>query len=141
MDVQKLREELEQEIRGLELERVRIEERLAEKQRTLARLGASDGVGNLVRHSIGLVHSRKSITALGSHHYEVNGSRFENSGQLLDHFNVPHYFSKKNPGKDGAQREILRWAKGHPGLARTVSVVLANGIRTDLHMAVLTISP
>ena len=81
------------------------------------------------------VPARKTITELGPHHYEVGGSTFKNPGQVLDHFSVPHYFSKKNPGKDAASREIIRWAKQNPDQAQTVMVVLANGNKMDLHMA------
>ena len=85
------------------------------------------------------VSARKTITDLGPHHYEVGGSTFKNSGQVLDHLGVPHYYSKKNPGKDAAAREIIRWAKQNPGPAQAVMVVLANGNRMDLHMAISNI--
>lgn len=137
MDVQSLRETLRKEIRDLELENARIQERLAEKQRLLDRLEDSPSVNNTIAtlpSPVG-VPRRKTITALGPHHYEVGMLTFKNPGQVLDHFGVPHYFSKQNSGRDAASREILRWAKQNPNEARTVLVVLANGTKTDLHMA------
>lgn len=143
MDVERLAQELRVEIRALELERVRIEERLAEKQRTLSRLEGVHSVnaGDPQAPGPALLHARKSITALGPHHYEVGTFRFENSGQLLDHFNAPHYFSKKNRGKDAAAREILRWAKQNPLQAQTVEVVLHNGTRLGLYEASNQVAP
>ena len=85
------------------------------------------------------VPARRTITALGRHHYEVGKLTFKNPGQVLDHFGIPHYYSVQNPGKDAASREILRWAKQDPNQARTVMVVLANGTKTDLHMAMSNI--
>ena len=143
MDVEILAQELGVEIRTLELERVRIEERLAEKQRTLSRLEGFSRVngGDSQAKEPVLVHARKTITALGPHHYEIGTFRFENSGLLLDHFNAPHYYSKKNRGKDAAAREILRWAKQNPHQAQTVEVVLHNGIRLGLYEAANQVSP
>ena len=143
MDVERLAQELRVEIRALELERVRIEERLAEKQRTLSRLEGVPSVIGGDPQAVGraLLHARKTITALGPHHYKVGTFRFENSGQLLDHFNAPHYYSKKNRGNDAAAREILRWAKRNPSQAQTVEVVLHNGNRLDLYKAANQVAP
>ena len=137
MDIQGLRETLRKEIRDLELETARIEERLAEKQRMLKRLEESQGEDTTMVPPLSPVRmaARKTITALGRHHYEIGKLTFKNPGQVLDHFGVPHYYSNQNPGKDAASREILRWAKQDSNQARTVMVVLANGTTMDLHMA------
>jgi hypothetical protein len=139
MDLARLRGELQKEIRDLELEKARLEERLAEKQRTLTRLGETQGVnggGSLAPRPMPNP-GRKTITALGPHHYEIGTLRLRNPGEILDHFNHPHYFSKKNPRKnDGAAREILRWAKQNPAAAHTVRVVFPNGNSRDLWTAV-----
>jgi len=140
-NLEELQGELKKEIRLLEIEMIRLEERLNEKRRILAMLRV-DGEPRDVPLLLRPKSARKSITALGEHYYEVAGKRFNNPGQLLDHFNVPHYFSARNPGKgDAAAREILRWTKRNPAQARTVSVVLSNGSRMDLYMAVTKVWP
>ena len=69
--------------------------------------------------------ARRTISALGKHHYEVDGLRFPNAGQMLDHLDVPHYFSRKHPKQgDAAAREVMRWSKRNPSLAGEVTVVL-----------------
>ena len=142
MDVKVLRETLQNEINELELERVRVEERLAEKRRTIRRLDGSQGVNGNVRALPHPVPGRKTITTLQPHNYEVGILRFKTPGEVLDHFGIPHYYSKKSPGKkDAAAREILRWAKQDPNQARTVTVVLTNGTSMDLYMAATTVSP
>ena len=141
-DVEELQGELEKEISLLEIENIRIQERLNEKRRLLARLGPDRSLVRDVSPPLRPKSGRRSITALGEHHYEVAGKRFNNPGQLLDQFNVPHYFSARNPGKrDAAAREILRWAKRNPVQARTISVILSNGTQMDLHMAVTKVWP
>lgn len=137
MDVQSLRETLQKEVRDLELEAVRIEERLAEKQRMLNRLGEAQTEKITAAPLLSPIRepARKTITALGRHHYELGNLTFKYPGQVLDHFGVPHYYSKQNSGKDAASREILRWATQDPNQARTVTVVLANGTKMDLHLA------
>ena len=141
MDVQTLREVLGQEIRDLELDNARIEERIAEKQLMLNRLDEFQAVTTAdppPPAPVG-VPTRKTITALGPHHYEVGTLTFRNPGEVLDHFGVAHYYSKQNSGKDAASREILRWSKQNPKQAQTVLVVSANGTKMDLHMAVSNI--
>ena len=137
MDMNSLREALRTEIRDLELETARIEERLAEKQRMLTRLEGSqiENSSGIPQLSSVRITGRKTITNLGRHYYELGKLTFKSPGQVLDHFGVAHYFSKRNPGKDAASREILRWAKQYPDQARTVTVVLANGTKINLHKA------
>ena len=141
MDVQSLQETLRKEIRDLELESARIEERLAEKQRMLNRLEDSQPANTTMIPRLRPMRmpARKTIKALGRHHYELGKLTFQYPGQVLDHFGAPHYYSKQNPGKDAAAREILRWAKQDPIQARSVTVVLANGDKMDLHMATTNI--
>ena len=140
--IEELQDELQKEISALDLERIRIEERINEKRRILGRLTIAEGRTRVTSLPMRRVNVRKSITALGHHHYEVGGQRFKNPGQLLDHFNVAHYFSVKNPHKkDAAAREILRWAKRNSSQARTVAVVLSNGTKTDLFAAVSRVWP
>jgi hypothetical protein len=140
-NLEELQDELEKDIRLLEIDMIRLDERLNEKRRILAKLRI-DGNPRGVSLPLSPKSARKSITALGQHYYEVAGKRFNNPGQILDHFNAPHYFSARTPGKgDAAAREILRWAKRNPNQARTVSVVLSNGSRVDLHMAVTKVWP
>ncbi len=89
------------------------------------------------RVSGGTAAGRHSISALGKHHYEVDGLRFPNAGQMLDHLDVPHYFSRKYPKQgDAAAREVMRWARRNPELAAGVAVVLADGTRMGLDAAV-----
>ena len=85
---------------------------------------------------------RHTISVLGKHHYEVDGLRFSNAGQMLDHLDVPHYFSRKYPKQgDAAAREVMRWAKRNPSLAGGVTVVLADGARMGLDAAVRQVWP
>ena len=151
--------ELEDEIRDFELRMARLEGRLEEKRSLLCRLRqvsldpqepapppapagptavpastpAGDGAAS---------GGRRSISALGKHHYEVDGLRFPNAGQMLDYMDVPHYFSRNYPKQgDAAAREVMRWAKRNPFLAQRVSVVLAGGARMGLDAAVNEIWP
>ena len=56
---------------------------------------------------------------------------------MLDHLDVPHYFSRKYPKQgDAAAREVMRWARRNPELAAGVAVVLADGTRMGLDAAV-----
>ena len=154
IDLENLQRELEEEIRDLELERAVCDARLEEKRLLLSRLSQDAPVEQpappaetpeppaLPAAVVPASGGRVSITGLGKHHYEADGQRFKNAGQLLDHFNVPHQFSHKHPGKgDAAAREILRWARRSPRLAATVAVVLADGSRMGLDAAVDRIWP
>ncbi len=133
-----LREELRNEVRELELEIVRLGERLAEKSRLLTRLEVDTGESRPPPLTPLRGNGIRSITALPIDHYEVDGQRFRNAGHVLDYFNAPHYFSKKNPGKkDQATREIIRWARRNPSEARTVTVVFRDGTSSDLYTAVM----
>ena len=147
-NVGELEAELTKEIRELEVETVRLDGRLEEKRRILARLkgiaGEIDGATAAQRFPIISIvgGGRKTVTMMGKHRYEVDGQRFSNPGQLLDHFDVPHYYSRRYPKKgDAAAREIIRWAKRNPSLSRQVTVVLHTGTTTDLYTATLSISP
>lgn len=150
IDLEKLRTELEEEIRGLELQKAVCDARLEEKRHLLSRLSqdtpqepvpAPEAPAQPVA-SAGAPGGRVSITDLGKHHYEAAGMRFKNAGLLLDHFDVPHYFSKKHPKHgDAAAREILRWSRRSPQLASTVAVVLSDGSRMALDAAVDRIWP
>ena len=157
-----LERELEDEIRDFELSMARLEGGLEEKRSLLSRLrqvthytqepaapvapaapiapaavAASTPAGDGAAGG-----GRRSISALGKHHYEVDGLRFPNAGQMLDHLDVPHYFSRKYPKQgDAAAREVMRWAKRNPFVARRVSVVLAGGARMGLDAAVNEIRP
>ena len=72
----------------------------------------------------------------------MNGLQFPNAGQMLDHLDVPHYFSRQHPKQgDAAAREVMRWAKRNPSLAGEVTVVLADGRRVGLDAAVNEIWP
>ena len=149
IDLGEIEKELEEEIRELELEKAGYEARLDEKRRLLSRLrhGAAEQPSapapeDPVQSSAIVNSGRVSITDLGKHHYETAGQRFKNAGQLLDHFDVPHYFSHKHPKKgDAAAREILRWTRRSPNLAATVAVVLSDGSRMGLDTAVNHIWP
>ena len=151
VDLEKLRSELEEEIRDLELQRAVCDARLEEKRLLLSRLQqdapieqpapAPEAPAQPVVPPV-TPSGRVSITDLGKHHYETAGLRFKNAGQLLDHFDVPHYFSRKHPKKgDAAAREILRWTRRSPQLAASVAVVLADGSRMALDTAVDRIWP
>ena len=147
-DLMELENELENEIWELELQRARNDGQLEEKRRLLMRLrhtGNKEAVpvkAYPARLGDGIDGSRRKITDLGKHHYEVAGKRYRYPGQVLDHFNAPHYFSRAHPKKgDAASREILRWTKRNPSLASMVFVVLSDGTRMDLHTAVSRIWP
>jgi hypothetical protein len=147
-NLMELESDLENEIRELELQKARHDGQLEEKRRLLMKLRQIDNREAVpveaypTRPGNGFDGGRKRITDLGKHHYEVGGERYRYPGQVLDHFNAPHYFSRKHPKKgDAASREILRWAKRNPSLASTVSVVLADGTNMDLHTAVTRIWP
>ena len=135
--MKELVDQLEAEIRDLEMKQARLEAALEEKRGLLVRLKGS-------RENLLKVPTRgpKSITALGPHIYEFSGQQFKNAGLLLDCLRVPHYFSPKNGGKgDTATREILRWAKKNPVQSGNVTVILANGTRMSLYEAVKRIWP
>ena len=157
-----LERELEDEIRDFELSMARLEGGLEEKRSLLSRLRqvthytqepaapvapaapiAPAAVAASTLAGDGAAGGgRRSISALGKHHYEVDGLRFPNAGQMLDHLDVPHYFSRKYPKQgDAAAREVMRWAKRNPFVARRVSVVLAGGTRMGLDAAVNEIRP
>ncbi len=156
IDLSELQRELEEEIRDLELQKAVCDARLEEKRLLLSRLRQDDAPveqpappaetpephAQPAAVASPASGGRVSITGLGKHHYEADGQRFKNAGLLLDHFNVPHQFSHKHPGKgDAAAREILRWARRSPRLAATVAVVLADGSRMGLDAAVDRIWP
>jgi hypothetical protein len=142
INVQSMREELRKDIRKLELEEARIQERRAEKERMLELLTKVEDIGETegaipVLHHPMAVSKRRTIAALGPHYYKIGNTTLKTPGEVLEHFNVPHYYSKKNPGRgDTAHRQILRWANQDPVRARTVLVVLANGSTMDLNSAV-----
>ena len=148
-DMSELERELEEEIRELELEKAGYDARLEEKRRLLSRLrrGAVEeqptpALEAPAQDTSSAGSGRVSITDLGKHHYETAGQRFKNAGQLLDHFDVPHYFSHKHPKKgDAAAREILRWTRRSRQLAATVAVALSDGSRMGLDTAVNRIWP
>ncbi|MDE2860544.1 MAG: hypothetical protein OYI31_08130 [Chloroflexota bacterium] len=150
-----LQQELEAEVRDFEIRMARLEGQLDEKRSLLARLRqfthespAPVEPPPVPSHSTAgtaIVASgagRRTISALGRHHYEVSGLRFHNAGQMLDYLDVPHYFSRKYPKQgDAAAREVMRWAKRNPSLASTVTVVLSDGTRMGLDAAVSEIWP
>lgn len=158
-DTLELQRELESEVRDLEVTMARLEGRLDEKRSLAARLREATGSSQVSQvsqapstpaaeavpipmDSGAAGAARRTISALGKHHYEVNGLRFPNAGQMLDHLDVPHYFSRKHPKQgDAAAREVMRWAKRNPSLAREVTVVLADGRRVGLDAAVHEIWP
>ena len=154
-----LQRELEFEVRDLEIRMARFEGQLDEKRSLLARLReatwdsqvsqvtqapsrpAAEAVPVQV-DSGATGAARRTISALGKHHYEVDGLKFPNAGQMLDHLDVPHYFSRKHPKQgDAAAREVMRWAKRNPSLAGEVTVVLEDGRRVGLGAAVHEIWP
>ncbi len=129
--------ELEKEIRDLEVEIIRLQERLAEKRRILGRVGGDAGGGDVAAFPVRPGAGARSIASLDIDHYEVGDQRFQEPGHVLDHFDVPHYFSSKYPGKgDQAAREILRWARRNPVRAQGIRVVFADAKATDLYTAV-----
>ncbi len=154
-----LQRELESEVRDLEVRMARLEGQLEEKRNILDRL--RDVFQTSQVSQVSQAHSepaaeamptetdngvsgaaRRTISALGKHQYEVDGLRFPNAGQMLDHLDVPHYFSRKHPKQgDAAAREVMRWAKRNPSLAGEVTVVLADGRRMGLDAAVSEIWP
>ena len=148
-----LQRELEAEVRDLELRSARLEGQLDEKRSLLGRLAQATGgapvppppaaeAAHVPAENGASGGARRTISALGKHHYEVNGLRFPNAGQMLDHLDVPHYFSRKHPKQgDAAAREVMRWAKRNPLLAGEVTVVLADGRRMGLDAAVNEIWP
>ena len=151
-----LQRELEAEVRDFELRMAHMEGRLDEKRSLLARLRQApqdsqpaptppvpEAVAGPVLVGNGASsRGRRTISALGKHHYEVGGLRFPNAGQMLDHLDVPHYFSRQYPKQgDAAAREVMRWARRNPEVAGKVTVVLADGRRMGLDAAVNEIWP
>ena len=148
-----LQRELETEVRDLEVRMARHEGQLDEKRSLLARLVQATGGSQMLpapateaatvpAENGASGGARRTISALGKHHYEVNGLQFPNAGQMLDHLDVPHYFSRHHPKQgDAAAREVMRWAKRNPSLAGEVTVVLADGRRVGLDAAVNEIWP
>jgi hypothetical protein len=109
-------EELKRDIAGLKV-------RIDEKRKLSTRLSQIPRVQH--RQS----GKRISITALGKiDHYETDEAYLSTPGDVLDHFDQPHYFSNKYPGrKDEAAREIIRWARNNPIAAKKVRIFLADG--------------
>ena len=154
-----LQRELESEVQDLEVRMARLEGQLDEKRSLLERLRqatealqvsqvtqapsrpAAEAVPVHV-DNVATGAARRTISALGKHHYEVDGLKFPNAGQMLDHLDVPHYFSRKHPKQgDAAAREVMRWAKRNPSHAGEVTVVLEDGRRVGLGTAVHEIWP
>ena len=151
-----LQRELKAEIRDFEIRMARLEGQLDEKRSLLSRLQqyTHESAAPVELPTVSLTPAvngpagvasgtgRRTISALGKHHYEVNGLRFPNAGQMLDHLDVPHYFSRRYPKQgDAAAREVMRWAKRNPSLACEVTVVLSDGTRMGLDAAISQIWP
>ena len=100
-----LERELEDEIRDFELSIARLEGGLEEKRSLLSRLrqathytqesavpvapaapiAPADVAASTLAGDGAAGGGRRSISALGKHHYEVDGLRFPNAGQMLDY--------------------------------------------------------
>jgi len=140
--VEALIEQIESEIRDLDLQILQLQTRRDEKTNYLKQLRIHKAAQPVPPTSRVAMGGRRSMTALGSPKYRVGKLSFPNPGQVLDHFGEPHYFSKRRPReKDEATREIIRWAERNPSLARTVLVIYSNGAQEDLVTAVARIRP